>query len=215
MATKKIYKTRILLINADGMDKEQRIAVKAKYRNSHNLQVVFDGEYEFLHTDEFNMSYALGLCNRGIVIYAKMHGFVIPDNIYTRRGISDKVNFLIKLVSAESVEIDEEDTINEVLVTEPSKTPSKEDFVTLIDDESSKEDKVPEIVSTDSDEDETKGKKHLIPDIEKKVIIKPVDVTKVLVPKDLNCPHCGAVARTEKSYIKNHGDNCVRKLETK
>ena len=31
-------------------------------------------------------------------------------------------------------------------------------------------------------------------------------------PDDLICPHCGSKARTEKSYLKNHGDNCLHKL---
>ena len=30
------------------------------------------------------------------------------------------------------------------------------------------------------------------------------------VPEDLKCPHCGSTARTESSYIKNHGTNCYR-----
>lgn len=31
--------------------------------------------------------------------------------------------------------------------------------------------------------------------------------------KSLKCPHCSATARTEKSYKRNHGDNCVRALK--
>jgi hypothetical protein len=32
-------------------------------------------------------------------------------------------------------------------------------------------------------------------------------------PDELLCPHCGARARTEASYLKNHGDNCHQKPE--
>ena len=40
----------------------------------------------------------------------------------------------------------------------------------------------------------------------------PTEDTKTVeTPEDLTCPHCGATARTVKSYIKNHGDNCTRK----
>lgn len=31
------------------------------------------------------------------------------------------------------------------------------------------------------------------------------------LPEDLKCPHCNSKARTEASYIKNHGDNCFAK----
>lgn len=45
------------------------------------------------------------------------------------------------------------------------------------------------------------------------VPVKPVIETKTSkIPDDLVCPHCEAKARTEKSYIKNHGDNCHLKL---
>jgi hypothetical protein len=38
------------------------------------------------------------------------------------------------------------------------------------------------------------------------------DVEAVKIPEDLVCPHCGSKARTETSYLKNHGDNCLHKL---
>tara|TARA_R110000824_G_scaffold167837_2_gene344885 strand:+ start:139 stop:504 length:366 start_codon:yes stop_codon:yes gene_type:complete len=34
--------------------------------------------------------------------------------------------------------------------------------------------------------------------------------TDAVIPSDLTCPHCNATARSEKSYIKNHGENCSR-----
>lgn len=35
------------------------------------------------------------------------------------------------------------------------------------------------------------------------------------LPADLECPHCGTKARTEKSYMKNHGDKCYKALKVK
>lgn len=42
---------------------------------------------------------------------------------------------------------------------------------------------------------------------------KNTNNNKSRVPKDLICPHCSATARTEDSYKKNHGDNCIRKVK--
>ena len=100
---------------------------------------------------------------------------------------------------------------DDVIEPEQSKEPSKEDFNTLISDESSTEDKAPEIAPIESEE----GEKEMIPELETKVIETPVAETKAELPEGLICPHCKAVARTEKSYLKNHGENCARKIETK
>ena len=35
------------------------------------------------------------------------------------------------------------------------------------------------------------------------------------LPEDLECPHCGTKARSEKSYIKNHGDKCYKAITVK
>ena len=32
-----------------------------------------------------------------------------------------------------------------------------------------------------------------------------------IFPEDLICPHCGSKARSEASYLKNHGDSCFHK----
>lgn len=40
---------------------------------------------------------------------------------------------------------------------------------------------------------------------------EPTPEPTVDIPEDLLCPYCGATARTEASYRKNHGDNCHQK----
>jgi hypothetical protein len=52
---------------------------------------------------------------------------------------------------------------------------------------------------------------HVEPDDKDKDEPEP-DVDSVKIPEDLVCPHCGSKARTETSYLKNHGDNCLHKL---
>jgi hypothetical protein len=37
------------------------------------------------------------------------------------------------------------------------------------------------------------------------------EVKSASIPEDMVCPHCGSKARTETSYLKNHGDNCLHK----
>lgn len=32
------------------------------------------------------------------------------------------------------------------------------------------------------------------------------------IPEDRVCPHCGTKARTDSSYLKNHGENCARNI---
>jgi hypothetical protein len=41
---------------------------------------------------------------------------------------------------------------------------------------------------------------------------KKVEKKESEIPEDLVCPHCNAKARTESSYMKNHGDNCSMKV---
>lgn len=51
--------------------------------------------------------------------------------------------------------------------------------------------------------------------VEPEIEVKPepvIETKKSEVPDDLVCPHCEAKARNEKSYKKNHGDNCHLKL---
>lgn len=41
---------------------------------------------------------------------------------------------------------------------------------------------------------------------------EPLPQIRESVPEDLKCPHCGSKAKTKASYIKNHGDNCIRAM---
>lgn len=43
------------------------------------------------------------------------------------------------------------------------------------------------------------------------VIEEVIEEVKPDLPEDLKCPHCNSKARTEASYIKNHGDKCFAK----
>ncbi len=42
---------------------------------------------------------------------------------------------------------------------------------------------------------------------------KKTDEVSSAIPSDLKCPYCGAKARTKASYIKNHDQNCHRRLK--
>lgn len=226
MATKKRYTPRILLVNPEGLNEQQRETLIAKYQSSHKVKVEFLGEYEFEHTEEFNFEYASTLCNTGVPLYAKLHGYEIPDTIWTRGGVGRKLDALKALVGApEKIEPSEEDLLEnksiestQMIENETSKEPSKEDFVDLINGESSEGEKAPESSPVEPEviaEPKEEGEKELKVELEDKSIKEPIEETKVDVPENLKCPHCGATARTEKSYIKNHGDNCARKIETK
>ena len=50
------------------------------------------------------------------------------------------------------------------------------------------------------------------PELEVKEPEIEVKVDESAVPEDLVCPHCEAKARSESSYLKNHGDNCSMKV---
>jgi len=191
-----------IIVNPEGLTEEGRAECAAKYLRTHGLTVQFLGEEKFEHTDEFNMEYARTLCHIGVVKYAKLFSLEIPNDIHTRKSLSNKIKALELLVAGDVVP-----EVAPVVLEEPA--PKKEDFIDLISEEPSVE--------------TTEGNKSLKPDLETKVIVDPTVETKVVepkaeepeVPEDLKCPHCNATARTKKSYLNNHGTSCVRYVKTK
>ena len=208
---------KIIIVNGTNMSDEQKAKTVAKYLRTHKLHVQFAGAVEYEFAEEFNLEYACTcLCHISIVDYAKSFGFYIPDTIHNRKSLSHKIEALRELIGG--VVDKEVDVKLSKPATEDAKAPIKEDFTSLLDDEP--------YVPTEEDERELqaiegvqiiegeKQIKQLKVELETKVITEPVDAAKE-APADLKCPHCNATARTPKSYLKNHGDNCARKIETK
>ena len=245
MATKRKYITRIKLVDPTNLDEAARTAVARKYQISHKIKVEFIGEFEFEHQDKFSFEYASTLCNVGVVLYAKLHGYEIPDTLWTRGGVGRKLDALKVLVGEEGKQVEgkqvegkqvegkqvegkpvEGKPVEGKPVEGKIVEPSKEDFTELLNDGEVSEEDAKEIqaiegvqileneTKSDAPSETEEGNKRVKPLLQTKVIENPTE-PKAELPKDLNCPHCGATARTEKSYIKNHGDNCSRKVDTK
>ncbi len=224
---------KILIVSGDNLSDEQKKQITGKYKRTHNRHVQFSDNIKFEYTDVFNYEYASTcLCHIGIVLYAKSFGICIPDTLFTRKSLKNKVSALSLLVKRNKTN----DKIDSTIVAKDAKQPNKEDFTGLLDDDSSivnddgtelltdvpledlltksgetsEEDKslVDALDGLDADLAEPEPE---VTEPEPEPEVKAVKAEVNKAPKNLKCNICGAVARTKKSYLANHGLSCQRR----
>ncbi len=166
-------------------DEESRKRL-TKYYNSRGYKIQFADQVEFEHTDKPSLTYARQLCPVGLIMYANIFGVELDK----RRMFSTNVSIFENAVVSSELKPDES-KIPKNIQQEPENENVDLDFGT---------------------EDENKGDEdHEDEKDEKEDDKEPEDK----IPEDRRCPYCNAVARTDASYLKNHGVNCSRYIQTK
>ena len=161
-----------------------------------------------------NLEYAMTLHKSDLYLYAEQFSLKL-DRRETHESMQEEFTSFVNKIEGNSKSVVElAENLTKLVEGDNEKAPIKEIEIetATIDVPSTKLDKDNSSESNTIIESGEDMKQQNLSELNTKVITHLMSPD---VPEKLICPHCGAKARTESSYIKNHGANCSRYISTK